>query len=456
MITRIKGGTIVTSKRMKGSDVWVEDDKIIHVGPADYQADKIVDASGLYVLPGGVDPHVHMHLPTPAGPSSDNFYSGSIAALYGGNTTIIDFVTPQPGQSLVDALEARKAEAEKSVIDYAFHVSPIEWRDTTAQEIEGCFQRGITSFKIYMAYKQAVGLEDDEVEKVLHTVGRLGGIVTVHAEMGDEIDKLRDKSAKAGKLGPGAHPATRPNYTEADAVKKVIDLAAGASCPLYIVHVSTREAMEHIRTAQAKGQRVIAETCPHYLLLDESKYEGSFNETVKYVLSPPLRTPSDQSALWQALINGDISTVGTDHCPFTLDQKSAGADDFRKIPNGAGGVEHRIPLLYTYGVLSEKITLPKLVDLVCTQPARIFGLYPKKGEIQAGSDADLLIWNPDTENTISAKTHHQNTDLNIYEGFVVQGNAKWMIRSGEIVIADGHWKDGRVKGKYLQRAHILL
>ncbi|WP_462279754.1 dihydropyrimidinase [Salinivirga cyanobacteriivorans] len=456
MITRIAGGNLVTSNSMQVTDVWIKDDKVMHVGAGDFHAEETIDASGLYLLPGGVDPHVHMQLPTPAGPSSDTFYTGSVAALHGGTTTIIDFVTPQPGQSLVDALEARMQEAESSLIDYSFHVSPIEWRDTTAEEIEACFKRGITSFKIYMAYKQAVGLEDNEVERVLQTVGRLGGMVTVHAEMGDEIDALRDQSAAAGKLEPDAHQATRPNHTEADAVKKVIDMAADASCPLYVVHVSTRESLEHIRNAQAKGQQVIAETCPHYLLLDESKYAGTFEKTVKYVLSPPLRTEADQKALWHALKDGDISTIGTDHCPFTLAQKSAGKDDFRKIPNGAGGVEHRIALLYTYGVLPEKISFQKMVDVACTQPAKIFGLYPKKGEIKAGSDADLLVWDPNTESVISSKNHHQNSDLNIYEGFTSRGNAKWVIRSGEVVIADGELIDSGVTGKFLKRKNILI
>lgn len=456
MIIRIAGGTVVTSNKMHVADVWVEDDKIMHVGEGDFHAEETIDSSGLFILPGGVDPHVHMQLPTPAGPSSDDFYTGSIAALHGGTTTIIDFVTPQPGQSLVDALEARKKEAAHSRIDYTFHVSPIEWRESTAKEIEACFEQGITSFKIYMAYKQAVGLEDDEVENVLQTVGRLGGMVTVHAEMGDEIDALRDQSAAAGRLGPDAHHATRPNYTEADAVKKVIDMAAAASCPLYVVHVSTRESMEHIRNAQANGQQVIAETCPHYLLLDESKYAGPFEETVKYVLSPPLRTKDDQAALWQALKDGDISTIGTDHCPFTLAQKSAGKDDFRKVPNGAGGVEHRIALLYTFGVLQEKISFQKMVDVACTQPAKIFGLYPQKGEIKAGSDADIVIWNPNSKNIISAENHHQNSDLNIYEGFTSRGNTKWVIRSGELVVADGELKDSRIAGKFLKRKHILL
>ncbi|HKK59812.1 MAG TPA: dihydropyrimidinase [Salinivirga sp.] len=455
MITKIAGGTVVTSNKILVADVWIEDDKIMHVGAGDFHAEQTIDASGLYVLPGGVDPHVHMQLPTPAGPSSDDFYTGSIAALYGGTTTIIDFVTPQPGQSLVDALEARKKEAAHSRIDYTFHVSPIEWRETTAQEIEACFEQGITSFKIYMAYKKAVGLEDDEVENVLHTVGRLGGMVTVHAEMGDEIDALRDQSAAAGRLGPDAHRATRPNYTEADAVKKVIDMAAAASCPLYVVHVSTRESMEHIRNAQAKGQQVIAETCPHYLLLDESNYAGPFEETVKYVLSPPLRTDADQTALWQALKDGEISTIGTDHCPFTLAQKSAGKDDFRKVPNGAGGVEHRIALLYTYGVLPEKISFQKMVDVACTQPAKIFGLYPQKGDIRAGADADLLIWDPTAENIISASDHHQNTDLNIYEGFKVRGDVKWILRSGKLVLKDGVWEASDLPGKFLKRKNIL-
>ncbi len=457
MVIQIENGTIVNAEKEFVDNLWVEDGKIVAIGTYSKTADYTINAEEKYIMPGGVDPHVHMYLPTPAGFSSDHFDTGSIAALYGGTTTIIDFVTPQPGQSLVKALDERLKEAQKSHIDYSFHVSPIEWRETTEQEIKTCIERGITSFKIYMAYKKAVGLEDDEIENVLRAVGKYGGLVTVHAEMGDEIDAMRDNAASAGKLDPAAHAQTRPNFTEADAVKKVIDMAQETNCPLYVVHVSTKEAVEHIENAQKKGQKVWGETCPHYLLLDESRYQGSFAETAKFVMSPPLRKAEDNEALWAALKKETISTVGTDHCPFMLEQKKVGKNDFRKIPNGAGSVEHRIPLLLTYGLAVRNLSLPEIISMVCAEPAKIFGLYPQKGALEIGSDADLFVWDPQKKERISAKTHHQNSDLNIYEGFETRGQVEWVIKNGQIVIGNGKIQHSVPLGKFLKRSlnHIV-
>ena len=449
MITRIKGGTVVTAQDSQKADLWIKNDRIFKIGDADLVPDKVIDATGKLLMPGGIDPHVHMHLPTPAGYSSDDFHTGSIAALHGGTTSLIDFVTPQPGQSLTEALEERKKEAAVSLLDYSFHVSPIEWTENTDAEIEACIKSGITSFKVYMAYKKVVGLEDEALFNVLKTVGRLGGMVTVHAEMGDEIDQLRDEFANKGCLMPTAHPKTRPNHTEADAVQKVIAMAVKTNCPLYIVHVSTAEAMQHIQSAQEKGQKVWAETCPHYLVLDDSVYEGEFADTAKYVLSPPLRQKHDSETLWQSLKNQAIQTVGTDHCPFTLEQKRAGEHDFRKIPNGAGGVEHRIALLYTYGVLEGKITLPQMVNTMATAPAKIFGLT-NKGDLREGFDADILIWDPNVEQEISAVTHHQNTDLNIYEGFKTKGVPSHVFVKGREVMREGELI-AQSKGEFIER-----
>jgi dihydropyrimidinase len=449
MITRIVGGKIVTAIDEFEADLWIEDEQILKIGDADLIADKEIHATGKLVMPGGIDPHVHMHLPTPAGFSSDDFRTGSIAALHGGTTTLIDFVTPMPGQSLIEALEQRKREAASSLIDYSFHVSPIEWTENTACEIEACMKAGVTSFKVYMAYKKAVGLEDDALYNVLKTVGKLGGMVTVHAEMGDEIDRHRDEFAKKGCLMPAAHPKTRPNYTEAEAVQKVIAMAAETNCPLYVVHVSTAEAMQYIQKAQAKGQKVWAETCPHYLVLNDSVYEGEFIDTAKYVLSPPIRMKEDADALWRTLKSESVQTVGTDHCPFTLEQKRAGEHDFRKIPNGAGGVEHRFALLYTYGVLEGKITLSQMVNMMATAPAKIFGL-DKKGDLREGLDADILIWDPNSEQEISAATHHQNSDLNIYEGFKTKGAPAHVFVKGKEVIRKGELVE-ESKGEFIER-----
>lgn len=449
----IRNGTIVTSTDEYRSDIIIENGIIIGIESQinAINSDQIIDARGCYIFPGGIDPHVHMHLPTPAGYSSDDFLTGSKAALFGGTTTLIDFVTPVKGQSLQDAFRQRKEEAKNSMTDFSFHVSPVEWRTTTEQEINDCIREGITSFKAYMAYKDTVGLDDKDLLSVMKAVGKAGKLVTVHCESGDEIDILRNRLFAERHIEPRYHAFSRPAELEANAVKKAIDLAERAGCKLYIVHVSAKESLNHIHQAQLRGQEVFAETCPQYLLLDDSQYDGSFPEAAPFIISPPLRKKADNGALWDAICEGIISTVGTDHCPFSLSQKEAGNSDFRKIPNGAGGVEHRLALLYTFGVLKNRITINKMVDVFSTQPAKIFGLYPGKGEIRIGSDADFVIWNPDKENIISAKTHHQNCDINIYEGIKTIGAAEFVIAGGKIIIEKGKMADLETRGQFLKR-----
>jgi dihydropyrimidinase len=449
----IKGGTVITSFISNESDILIEDGIISVVGkslPED-DADRIIDASGMYIFPGGVDPHVHMHLPVAAGYSSDDFFSGSRAALCGGTTTIIDFVTPVRGESLPRALEKRIKEAEDSLIDYAFHVSPVEWRETTAEEIDECVRMGVTSFKVYMAYKSTVGLNDNDLLKVMKAVGKAGGMVTIHCELDDAIEELRQEFFMESHTSPLYHALSRTARLEAEAVHKAVETARLADCPLYIVHVSSRESLKYIREARMRGQIVYAETCPQYLLLDDSKYMGDFQQSAPYVISPPLRTREDNEALWNAIADGTISTAGTDHCPFTMEQKRAGINDFRKIPGGAGGVEHRLALLYTYGVLTKRLNINQMVNIFSSSPAEIFGLYPSKGKISKGSDADLVIWNPGAESVISAKSHHQNCDINIYEGMHVKGNAEYVIAGGDIMIEKGQKTDLKKTGKYLYR-----
>jgi dihydropyrimidinase len=436
------------------ADLFVEDGRISAAGrDAGYgKADRVIDAAGMFILPGGVDPHVHMHLPSPAGFSSDDFLTGSRAGFHGGTTTIIDFVTPERGEPLPLALEKRMREAERSLTDYAFHVSPVEWRESIPGEIRECIAMGATSFKIYMAYKQTVGLDDEDILKVMKAVGKAGGIVTVHCEEGDEIDALRDGFFRDGHSLPLYHLLSRPSRLEASAVKRAIRLAAEAECPLYLVHVSASESLEHIREAHSRGEPVYAETCPQYLLLDNAKYTGPFEHTSQYVISPPLRTEADSDALWHALSDGTLSTVGTDHCPFTAEQKRAGLDDFRKIPGGAGGVEHRLALLYTYGILTGRLSFNQLVNICSAEPARIFGIHPRKGDIAAGSDADIVIWNPEPAGIISAESHHMNCDINIYEGIAVRGLPEYVIKGGEVVIERGEMTGKEKRGNYLHRA----
>ncbi len=432
----IKSGIVVTQYESRQADILVHNGLVSQIGDqltGVAGIEEIIDASGKYIFPGGVDPHVHMHLPTPAGYSSDDFLSGSRAALAGGTTTMIDFVTPRRGQSLIEALEQRIAESSAALTNCYFHVSPVEWRSSTRLEIFDCVRRGIRSFKIYLAYKNTVGISDETIMKVMKAVSEAGAIVIAHCEMGDEIEEMRNEFAQEGLTSPFYHPLSRPPYTESNAVKSAIDMATQTGCPLYIVHVSSLESLSYIREAQQKGLPVYAETCPQYLLLDDSKYEGTFEQTAPFVLSPPLRKQSDQQALWSALADGTIQTVGTDHCPFMLSQKALGEDDFRKIPNGVGGVEHRLALLYTYGVLQKRITLNQFVKLTSTNAAEIFGLSPSKGTIAIGADADLVVWNPHAADIISSKTHHQHCDTNVFEGITTHGRPDYVLKGGNII-----------------------
>jgi len=450
----IKNGTVVTSTQAFNSDIYISEGKIVQLGESLNILEPIditIDASGRLIFPGGIDPHVHMHLPTPTGYSADDFETGSKAALLGGTTTLLDFVTPQKGQSLIDAFIDRKAEADNSLCDYSFHVSPIEWTKNTEQEIKDCIESGITSFKAYMAYKESIGLNDDAILKVMQIVGKAGGIVTLHCELGDDIDTFREELGRIGNLSPEFHPVSRPDYTEADAVKNAIDMAKNANCPVYIVHTSAAESIKYIEEAQKSGQLVYSETCPQYLLLNDSKYIGDFKDTSKFVMSPPLRKKEDQNSLWSAINKGVVKTVGTDHCPFSLGQKEQGINDFRMIPNGAGGVEHRMTLLFSYGVLQNRINYNQFVDITSTQAAKIFGLYPQKGEIDTGSDADIVIWNPKIENTISVENHHQNCDLEIYEGAKTVGAPEIVILNGDVIVEKGKLVSEK-KGKFLKRS----
>jgi dihydropyrimidinase len=455
----IKNGLIVNADKSFKADILCNRGSIIKIAddiPED-DVEKLIDATDRYIFPGGIDPHVHMHLPTPAGFSADDFYSGSKAALMGGTTTLIDFVTPTKEESLPEALQKRKNEALDSLIDYSFHVSPVRWTSTMDEEIKTCIeQEGITSFKIYMAYKKSIGLEDDIIQKVLKSVGKHGGLVSSHCELGDEIDTLRENFITAGKTSAEYHPLSRPDYLEAEAVAHLIDMAKKADCPIYVVHVSTQKSFPYIEQAQNKGQVVFAESCPQYLLLDDSKYQGNFIKTAPYVMSPPLRKKDDNQGLWKALKSGVVQTVGTDHCPFTLKQKENGKDNFTKIANGAGGVEHRMTLLYTYGVLEDRISLNQFVALTSTNAAKIFGLYPKKGVIQEGADADLLIWNPKKEQVISAKTHYSLSDNNIFEGFTTIGSPSFVISKGNVVVKEDTLFEEKCKGKFLKRAKPFI
>jgi dihydropyrimidinase len=453
----IRAGTIVCDGRSFQGDILIENEKIAAVAKkiaAAAGVDRVIDASGCEVFPGGVDPHVHLELETPQGISSDDFASGSRAALAGGTTTILDFVTPGRGESLLAALAARKAAARESLCDYGLHMSVTAWDGSQAAELAACRSEGIVSLKTYLAYKDTIGLDDDEFLAVLDLARKLNLLVMVHAESGDMVSYLQKKLLVQGKTSVQVHPLSRPPEVEGDAVGRALLMARLTGVPLYIVHVSSRQGVEAMAAARQAGQTVIGETCPQYLLLDESRYQSGAEDAAAFVMSPPLRAGEHQAALWEALDLGVIQTLATDHCPFNSREKKRYAEsDFTKIPNGCGGIEYRMSLLYSFGVRSGKISLAKFVDLVSTRPAKIFGLYPRKGAIRAGSDADLVIWDPEMKSTISAARQWQRCDHTVYQGLGLQGAPRLVFSRGLPVFEDGKIQADPGRGNYLARDH---
>ena len=449
----IKNGTIVSSEKEYKSDIFIDSGKIKFIQKnITIPGVKTIDAKGLYILPGAVDAHVHLQLPTPVGSSCDDFESGSIAALAGGTTSFIDFVTPLPCQSLIEALKSRKAEAQKSYIDYSFHMSITGWNENTEKEIKACIKEGISSFKIYLAYKGVIGINDDVVVQLMDVISKNNALLTAHCENGDLIKFLQQSFLKNKKTSPLYHALSRPVEAEAEAVNRMISLAGVFNCPLYIVHVSSGAAIKIIQQARKSGQNVFAETCPHYLLLTEEEYKKPSREAISYILSPPLRTKKDQQKLWNALENGSIDVVATDHCPFNnKGQKDIGINDFTKVPNGGNGLEERLSLMWHFGVKTGKISPSRFVELNCTNPAKIFGLYPQKGCIEIGADADIVLWNPEKTKVISAKTHHQRCDTNIYEGIKVSGVPEKVFVKGQLVWDEDQFIKPTEMGSFLKR-----
>lgn len=431
----ILNGALVSSEKTNYFDIAVSEGVITKIGtldPTNFEGYSIIDAKGKLVFPGGIDPHVHLQLPTPAGPSCDDFFSGSKAALGGGTTFLIDFVTPAREESLVKALTRRLKESNSCLVDYTLHMGITWYNKTIPEQMDWCVNEvGITSFKVYLAYKGSIGIEYKELEQVMKKAASLNAIVLVHCEEGDVILRNQQKFISDGKTEPLFHAHSRPVDTEYESVNKVIDLCRKTRCKTYIVHTSTAESIEYIRAAKKEGLPLFCETCPQYLLLDESVYLKPLPESLKYVISPPIRSKHDQEALWLAMADGTVDVIATDHCPFnTKGQKDVGMNDFTKIPNGAGGIENRLALLYTYGVLGGKINLQQFVGLTSTNAARIFGIYPKKGALEVGSDADLVIWNPEIKSVISVETQIQKCDSTIYEGMELHGEPEWVIRNG--------------------------
>ncbi|MDI6653265.1 dihydropyrimidinase [Gluconobacter japonicus] len=452
----IKGGTVVTSERQFRADVLCDDDGLI----ADVQPDMdaptgstIIEADGLLVMPGGIDPHTHMEMPFMGTTASDDFYTGTAAGLAGGNTSIIDFVIPDHKQSLHDAWKAWRDKAEKAAADYGFHVSVTHWDDQVHKDMGTLVREcGVNSFKHFMAYKNALMVDDETFLNSMRRAGELGVLCTVHAENGDAVSFLQETFLKAGKTGPDAHPLSRPASVEGEAAQRAITLASVSNTPLYIVHVSTREATEAIAAARLRGLEVYGEVLPQHLVFDESVYQSSdWLQASRYVMSPPFREKSHQQALWGGLSSGQLQTTATDHCCFCRSQKEMGLTDFTRIPNGVPGIEDRMSILWHHGVTSGKLTPEQFVSVTSSNTARIFNLHTRKGLIAAGADADIVLWDPLATRTISSATHHQNVDYNIYEGITVTGVAKKTISQGRVVWDDGTLRAERGQGRYVER-----
>lgn len=442
MKTLIKNSWIVNYNESYFSDILINNGKIVEVNNNIFDKKaKIIDAAGLIAFPGGIDPHVHMELPGPAGPSSDDFRIGSIAALAGGTTTMIDFITPARGQNLMQAIDERKNLAKKSVINCGLHLGISEFNDRVANELEFCIkQENIRSCKAYLAYRDSIGIDYYSLEKLMYQLSRHNILLLIHCEDGDKIIDKQQKILQKNLNHPLYHSRARNINTELIAVNKVIELAQKTRCPVYIVHVSNRLSVSMINKAK-KSCRIFSETCPQYLFLDSSHYYEDFELSSQYVISPPLRSKNENQALWKLLSNGNIDVVSTDHCPYNKSQKQTGKYDFRKIPGGLGGIEYRMPLLYSYGVVSGKISFEKFVEITSTNAAKIFGLFPQKGIIQAGSDADIVLWNPHKTHVISKKNQFMNCDINLYDGIYLKGKPEHVILSGEIVFTENSFVD---------------
>jgi dihydropyrimidinase len=437
MKTLIQNGTLVTAEATFAADLLVENDKIAGIGHAlpTQGVDRVIDASGKLVIPGGIDPHVHLDMPFMGTYSSDDYTTGTRAALFGGTTMVIDFILQTQGDTLYNALRTWQKKSEgKAVGDYSYHMAVTDFNPEVGKEVVAMIEKeGISSFKTFMAYKGALMIDDGQMMNLMRVVRDHGGLVTVHATNGDMIDALIARHKREGKLSPLYHYLSQPEITEAEASGRFADLLYYTGCPGYIVHMTCEGALNAVRRATLRNQRVLVETCTQYLVLDASLYEKGF-EAAKWVMSPPLRQPKDQEALWAGLNQGLVQVVGTDHCPFMWEQKKMGETDFSKIPNGHPAIEHRVELLFSEGVAKKRITLNKFVEASSTRAAQIFGMHPRKGTLSVGADADIVIFNPETKHKISAATHHMRCDYSAYEGMELTGKTETVLLRGELAI----------------------
>jgi dihydropyrimidinase len=465
--TLITGGTIVTGADTYMADVLVDGEEVALIGKdLKVPADKRVDATGKYVIPGGIDVHTHMELPFGGTFSSDDFETGTVAAAFGGTTTIVDFAVQGFGEPLRKALDTWLAKAQgKAVIDYGMHIIIRDLSDDVLKEMDVMVREGVSSFKLFMAYPGVFMVDDATIFKALGRTAENGGLICMHAENGGVIDVLVKRALAERKTAPKWHALTRPPEAEGEATYRAFRLAEMAGgVPLYIVHLSAAHALEQVKLFRDRGLPAYAETCPQYLFLSYENYEEPGFEGAKYVMSPPLRPKWHQDELWKGLARNDLQVVSTDHCPFCMQegfqglpkQKTLGKDDFSKIPNGAPGVETRMVLLYDGGVLADRITLNRWIELTATTPAKLMGLFPRKGTIAVGSDADIVVWDPAATTTLSAKTHHMRVDYNPYEGRKVRGKADVVLSRGELIIEGDRFLGKKGRGRFLKRGSPIL
>ena len=453
----IKNGRIITAVDDYMGDVFIENETITHIGKSlDMEADEILNASGKYLFPGGLDPHTHLDMPFGGTVSADDFETGTRAAAHGGTTTLVDFAIQTKGQSTLEALDTWHAKAEgKTAIDYGFHMIVTDLEDNRVHEMKMLADEGVTSYKLFMAYPGVLYVDDGTIYRAMRKAGENGTVVCMHAENGIVIDEIVKRALAEGKTEPKYHALTRPTRMEAEGVHRAISIAEVANVPVYIVHLSSSDALEQVMLARNRGVHAFAETCPQYLFLDHSYYEQEGFEGAKYVMTPALREKWNQDELWKGLKFGDLQSISTDHCPFCFkDQKTLGIDDFSKIPNGGPGVENRMSLVFNGGVNSGRISLNKFVELTSTAAAKTFGLFPKKGTIAVSSDADIVIFDPNRKETISVDnscTHHMRVDYNAYEGFEVTGFTETVLSRGKIIIKDCEYMGKKGDGQFLKR-----
>jgi dihydropyrimidinase len=456
MSVLIKGGRVVTAADDYVGDVYVEGERISLIGESlDVHADRVIDAAGKYVLPGGVDPHTHLDMPFGGTVTIDDVESGQTSAAFGGTTCHVDFIIQPQGSTFAAAVDEWKAKANgKQVIDMGYHMAVTDLKEGgTLEELASLPDEGITSYKLFMAYKGALMVDDETLFRTMQVAAETGALVMVHAENGDAIDVLVKEALAAGKTEPKYHALTRPPETEGEATNRAIQLSRVAGSPLYVVHVSCREAVEPIAIAREKGWNIHGETCTQYFFVDYTFLERPDFEGAKYVYTPPPRDKANQDVLWNAVRTDILSVVSTDHCAFLWDgQKTMGRDDFSKIPNGAPGLENRLQMIHELGVRTGRISLNRMVELLSTNPAKLFGLYPRKGTIAVGSDADIVIFDPEGKVTISAATHHSKSDYNLFEGTDVTGVPEVVLLRGNVLVEDGELVASPGVGQFVRRA----